>query len=278
MEKTGQKGTIDYAFDQGGNVLYQQEGSDYTENVYVLGKHFARVDGNLDNPGQITKYFYETDHLGSTVAVTDANGNKVWDTEYTPFGDRAVITGSLAGAIDFTGKDLDEDTGLYYYNARYAYDQELGRFMSEDAIADPKNPNLYTYCANNPLTNVDPSGNEWYNNWGDFCNTVSNWFNGNSSSNNNDSNNNNNDNNNDNQNWKLESVKTSEKTVSVTTYQSKIYTFTNTNGETLKTEEYTSSDGTKHYTNVVTNQKGYVIEDYNYSVDSSGKSLCNMES
>ena len=42
----------------------------------------------------------------------------------------------------FTGKDLDEDTGLYYYNARF-YDPELGRFITEDSINDPNNSNLY---------------------------------------------------------------------------------------------------------------------------------------
>ena len=57
----------------------------------------------------------------------------------------------------FTGKDLDEDTGLYYYNARW-YDQEVGRFISEDPGNDPNNPNLYSYVANDPLTRTDPSG------------------------------------------------------------------------------------------------------------------------
>ncbi|NLW48878.1 MAG: RHS repeat-associated core domain-containing protein, partial [Firmicutes bacterium] len=48
----------------------------------------------------------------------------------------------------FTGKELDPDTGLYYYCARW-YDSELGRFVSEDPAGDPNNPNLYVYGANN---------------------------------------------------------------------------------------------------------------------------------
>jgi RHS repeat-associated protein len=66
----------------------------------------------------------------------------------------------------FTGQRLD-DTGLYYYNARY-YDALIGRFISADTvIPDPANPqdfNRYTYCANNPLKYVDPSGHnyDWY--------------------------------------------------------------------------------------------------------------------
>jgi RHS repeat-associated protein len=55
----------------------------------------------------------------------------------------------LAHAAKFTGKDLDEDTGLYYFNARW-YDAELGRFVEEDSQIDPNNfLNLYAYCANN---------------------------------------------------------------------------------------------------------------------------------
>jgi RHS repeat-associated protein len=60
----------------------------------------------------------------------------------------------------FTGQRLD-DTGLYFYNARY-YDATIGRFISADTIIpNPMNPqafNRYSYCFNNPLKYVDPSG------------------------------------------------------------------------------------------------------------------------
>ncbi len=75
FKKQGTDTAIYYAFDTGGNVLYEQENREYLE--YVLGKYFARVDGNLDN-GITKKYFYHTDHLGSTVAVTDEAGETVW--------------------------------------------------------------------------------------------------------------------------------------------------------------------------------------------------------
>jgi RHS repeat-associated protein len=154
IKKTSPKEQVYYVFDTGGNVLYEQENREYMEYIYVLGKHFARVDGDLDN-GIGKKYFYHTDHLGSTVAVTDEAGKKVWDTEYTPFGKTAAVEGELKNAAKFTGKDWDEDVNLWYYNARW-YDQETGRFISEDPLA--QNPNLYLYCANNPLKLIDPSG------------------------------------------------------------------------------------------------------------------------
>lgn len=94
--------------------------------------------------------------MGSTVgAVTDEAGQTVWTSEYTPFGGKHSTEGELARAAKFTGKDLDEDIGLYYFNARW-YDQEVGRFISEDPIQDGMN--WYTYASNNPLIFFDPTG------------------------------------------------------------------------------------------------------------------------
>jgi RHS repeat-associated protein len=74
-----------------------------------------------------------------------------------PFGGPYLVDGELAHAAKFTGKDLDEDTGLYYFNARW-YDSEVGRFVEEDPRIDPNNfLNLYDYCANNPLVLTDPT-------------------------------------------------------------------------------------------------------------------------
>jgi len=154
VEKTGSSATTVYAFDTAGNVLYEQENKGYMEYVYVLGKHFARVDGSLSD-STVKKYFYHTDHLGSTVLVTDESGQQVWSAEYTPFGKLSSVDGELDHVTQFTGKDLDEDTGLYYFNARWI-DPELGRFISEDSLA--QDPSLYSYSGNNSLNQIDPSG------------------------------------------------------------------------------------------------------------------------
>ena len=155
IKKQGTNSAIYYTFDTGGNVLYEQENREYMEYIYVLGKHFARIDGNLDKLEEKTKYFYHTDHLGSTVLVTDEAGQQVWSAEYTPFGKQVSKDGELDHVTKFTGKDLDEDTGLYYFNARW-YDQEVGRFISEDPAQD--GINWYIYCNNRPLTFHDPDG------------------------------------------------------------------------------------------------------------------------
>lgn len=112
IKKESADGTIYYVFNLEGQVLYEEENQEYVEYIYLLGRHFARVDGDR-NTGERTTYFYHTDHLGSTVLVTDETGATVWSTEYTLFGSLTFEEGKLRRAAKFTGKDLDEDTGLY---------------------------------------------------------------------------------------------------------------------------------------------------------------------
>ena len=73
-------------------------------------------------------------------------------------------TGSADNSILYAGYQYDEETGLYYLNARM-YDPITARFMQEDTYrGDPNDPltlNLYTYCANNPLIYSDPSGHRF---------------------------------------------------------------------------------------------------------------------
>ncbi|MDD4860352.1 MAG: RHS repeat-associated core domain-containing protein, partial [Dehalococcoidales bacterium] len=79
---------------------------------------------------------------------------------YAPYGDSRNSQGNLATDKLFTGQRLD-GTGLYYYGARY-YDPEIGRFISADTLVqmpfNPQSLNRYSYCLNNPLKYVDPSG------------------------------------------------------------------------------------------------------------------------
>ncbi|MBN2074581.1 MAG: RHS repeat-associated core domain-containing protein [Dehalococcoidales bacterium] len=92
--------------------------------------------------------------------MTSDNGTSLGTIKYYPFG--GTRAGDVPTDIKFTGQRLD-DTGLYYYNARY-YDATIGRFISADAIvpgpANPQNFNRYSYCLNNPLKYIDPSGHD----------------------------------------------------------------------------------------------------------------------
>lgn len=104
-------------------------------------------------------YFIHTDHLGSTVAITDENGEVVSQNRHFPYGeDRPPTTDHqpLTTERSYTSQIKDNETSLYYYNARY-YDPALGVFVSADSAND--HINRYVYTANNPLRFVDPSGN-----------------------------------------------------------------------------------------------------------------------
>jgi RHS repeat-associated protein len=86
---------------------------------------------------------------------------------YDAFGNIEEETGNKNNKILYRGYEYDKETGLYYLNARH-YDPRVARFMQEDTytgdINDPLSLNLYTYCANNPIRYIDPSGHaftEW---------------------------------------------------------------------------------------------------------------------
>ena len=110
-------------------------------------------------------YYYIADHLGSSSVMTDRAGVLVQHYEYAAYGNERYNAGTPALQVSnrYTGQVLDEETGLYYYNARY-YDPELGRFTQPDTmVPDPSHSqtlNRYTYVDNNPLKYTDPSGHE----------------------------------------------------------------------------------------------------------------------
>ena len=162
VEKVGSKGKIHYVPLLNGEVGYRKEFSTNAEYsfIYVGIQHLARVNGVIGGSGK--KFYYHNDHLGSALAITDEYGNKVVERDFTPFGERINTDVYDDEPRDpdedesgFTGKDWDEDVGLYYYNARW-YDPTIGRFISEDSVAD--DPNLYGYCGQNPLDFIDPTG------------------------------------------------------------------------------------------------------------------------
>lgn len=79
----------------------------------------------------------------------------------TAFGNIMESTGNVDNNITYAGYQYDEETGLYYLNARM-YDPKIARFLQEDTYrGDPNDPlslNLYTYVKNNPLIYYDPTG------------------------------------------------------------------------------------------------------------------------
>jgi RHS repeat-associated protein len=117
-------------------------------------------NGN-DNP-ETFQYYYHSDHLGSTSLITDLDGNIVQHVEYVPFGEVFIEERNNKWNTPylFNAKELDEETGLYYYGARY-YDGRVSLWLSVDPLAE-KYPNVsvYAYCFNNSVKLIDPEGKD----------------------------------------------------------------------------------------------------------------------
>ena len=81
--------------------------------------------------------------------------------EYDPWGGVSKSAANIDPTHRFNGKELDPETGLYYYGGRY-YDPQISRLVSPDPfIPQPGNPqslNRYSYTLNNPQNYIDPSG------------------------------------------------------------------------------------------------------------------------
>ena len=162
------------------------------------GKGKAGKATGKKNPSETKwQYFYHPDHLGSSAYVTDYKGNLCQSLEYFAFGETFVEQSSNTQKTPyrFTGKELDEETGLYYFGARY-FDPRTSVWLSVDPVLNeylslPKaleqsniiptiedilfghanasllgiggifntvNLNLYHYALQNPIKYTDPNG------------------------------------------------------------------------------------------------------------------------
>ena len=103
------------------------------------------------------KYYFHSDHLGSTALITDSSGNTFEKTEYLPFG--GINVGGKERFL-FTGKEKDE-TDLSYYESRY-YSSDLRQFVQPDSMMpnyfNPQSLNRYSYVLNNPYKYTDSTG------------------------------------------------------------------------------------------------------------------------
>ena len=109
-------------------------------------------------------FFYHSDHLGSTSYITDDKANITQYDAYLPYGELLVDEHSSSEDLPykFNGKQFDEETGLYYYGARYM-DPKISMWLGVDPLME-KYPNVTGYCytMDNPIKFIDPNGKETY--------------------------------------------------------------------------------------------------------------------
>jgi RHS repeat-associated protein len=169
------------------NSMWQSmaTGSRQSKHIYVGTERIVTRLGDYQHDttafNKINTYYYHGDHLGSAQYVTDWEGEEYERNEYTPYGE-LWIEKRRDEAIDrmpfkFTGKELDEETGLYYYGARYL-DPKASRWISADpalgeylpgtgrgrdlpgmgGVYNLVNMQVYHYAGNNPVRYIDPDG------------------------------------------------------------------------------------------------------------------------
>ena len=129
-------------------------------------------------------YYYHPDHLGSSSYITDREGRITQHTEYIAFGEVLFEEHSTSKTIPylFNGKELDQETNLTYFGARYL-DMKTSLWLNTDPLSgynpiqetehyidgqhnngvfNPMNHNTYGYTYNNPVIYVDPTGKQAY--------------------------------------------------------------------------------------------------------------------
>jgi RHS repeat-associated protein len=145
----GSGGAVSFKYDPFGRRIYKSspsassiyayDGADETEETNVVGSVVVRYTQGIgiDEPfaqlrsGAIS--YYNIDGLGSVSSLTDPSGSILATYTYDSFGKLSATTGSIMNTRQYTAREIDSETNLYFYRARY-YDPGVGRFISEDPI------------------------------------------------------------------------------------------------------------------------------------------------
>ncbi|MFA9463426.1 MAG: RHS repeat-associated core domain-containing protein [Velocimicrobium sp.] len=155
-KKATPSGVTNYIYDLSGKLVAEAVNSSTVTANYIWGPD--RVLEKKDASGE---YYYLYNGHGDVVRIVDRNGKMVNNYEYDEWGNILYSKETVSNPFKYTCEVYDQETGLYYLNARY-YDPKLGRFINEDTyegqINNPLSLNGYSYCSNNPLIYSDPSG------------------------------------------------------------------------------------------------------------------------
>ncbi|MFQ5757863.1 MAG: RHS repeat-associated core domain-containing protein, partial [Acidiferrobacterales bacterium] len=189
----GGGGTAYYTYDSAGQrvrkVIESQNGSLKSERIYLSGFEIykqhsgihagleretlhimdgqqrialveTRTQGTDPAPAQLIRYQFGN-HLGSASMELDDQAHIISYEEYTPYGStsyQAVRNQTeTPKRYRYTGKERDEENGLYYYGARY-YAAWLGRWTIADPVGLADGTNVYSFTNDSPASNIDRSG------------------------------------------------------------------------------------------------------------------------
>ncbi|WP_198306625.1 RHS repeat-associated core domain-containing protein [Dehalobacterium formicoaceticum] len=147
--KTNDGDTLRYHLDDQGRVLAESNGAGQVTAQNIWGHRMLarKISGSY--------YYYFYNGHGDVVQIVNSSGTVVNRYTYDEWGNVLSQTEGIDNPILYAGEYYDEESGLYYLRARY-YDPSVGRFISEDPARHGLN--WYTYCFNNPVNFIDPSG------------------------------------------------------------------------------------------------------------------------
>lgn len=127
---------------------------------YIRGIDLIYADKGIDSTSE--KQYYIKNPHGDVVQLTDESGKIIKTYEYDSFGNEVNPNTKDENPFRYCGEYFDKETDSIYLRARY-YQAYLGRFLTRDTYTgeadDPLSLHLYTYCGNDGVNRIDPSGN-----------------------------------------------------------------------------------------------------------------------
>ncbi len=169
VEAIRSDGTVDrYVYFPGSFlVLAVLDGSNNPKEFYTRGPDLS---GTLDFAGGIggilactyssspsSTLFHHADLMGNIIALSDSSATLTSTFRYTPFGQFIASTTNSIPRYRFSSKELDADVNLIYYGYRY-FVGYVGKWMTRDPYTEQGDINLYRFCSNSALANIDPHG------------------------------------------------------------------------------------------------------------------------
>ena len=169
-------GGLGYGYDPAGNRTSMTSGS--TNTVFVVDPQTSqvlmRITGSVTNyyiygggllyevdqtASATTLAYYHSDARGSTIALTDINGNPTDQFEYSPYGMMTYHAGTNNTPFLYNGRFgvQTDPNGLLYMRARY-YNPYICRFINPDPSGFNGGLNMYQFANGNPISMMDPTG------------------------------------------------------------------------------------------------------------------------
>jgi RHS repeat-associated protein len=158
FSKTNGMGTVQYFYDQKGELIAENYGGTYTDYVYVDGIPLAVISPTA-SPAANQIAYVTTDRIGTPQMVFNSASTptNIWGITYQPFGQGGLPTSSIVNDIRLPGQTYDAETG-FHYNLNRDYMPNLGRYLEADPIGLGGGLNPYLYANGNPMTFTDREG------------------------------------------------------------------------------------------------------------------------